>query len=111
MGRIPLVYEGISQLVSLAPVFASVLLSQIISNVPTALLLSGFTDQWNALIVGTNLGGLGTLIASMASIISFKLITTEGLVGRKEYLKTFTWYNAVFLIILLLFYGALRVLG
>ena len=111
MGRIPLVYEGISQLVSSAPVFASVLLSQIISNVPTALLLSGFTDQWSALIVGTNLGGLGTLIASMASIISFKLITTEGLVGRKEYLKTFTWYNAVFLIILLLFYGVLRVLG
>ena len=111
MGRIPLVYEGISQLVSSAPVFASVLLSQIISNVPTALLLSGFTDQWGALIVGTNLGGLGTLIASMASIISFKLITTEGLVGRKEYLKTFTWYNAVFLIILLLLYGALRVLG
>ena len=44
--------------------------SQVISNVPTALLLSGFTENVKALIVGTNLGGLGTLIASMASLIS-----------------------------------------
>ena len=49
---------------------AGVLASQVISNVPTALLLSGFTENVKALIVGTNLGGLGTLIASMASLIS-----------------------------------------
>ena len=45
---------------------ASVIMSQVISNVPAALLLSNFTQQWELLIVGTNLGGLGTLIASMA---------------------------------------------
>ena len=50
------------------------LASQIMSNVPVALLLSGFTDNYRALIVGTNIGGLGTLIASMASLISFKYI-------------------------------------
>ena len=47
------------------------------SNVPAAILLSGFTDQYQALIIGTNLGGLGTLIASMASLISFKYMVRE----------------------------------
>lgn len=107
MGRIPLIHELVSQLIGTAPVLASVVLSQVISNVPAALLLSGFTDQWQALIVGTNIGGLGTLIASMASIISFKLITTEGLVKRGEYLRTFTFYNVVFLVLLLLFYAGI----
>ena len=105
MGRIPLIHEVVSQLVDTAPVIASVVLSQVISNVPAALLLSGFSDQWGALIIGTNLGGLGTLIASMASIISFKLVTAEGLVKRSAYLKTFTWYNVIFLAALLVFYG------
>lgn len=107
MGRIPLIHDLVSQLIGTAPVLASVVLSQVISNVPAALLLSGFTDQWQALIVGTNIGGLGTLIASMASIISFKLITTEGLVKRGEYLRTFTFYNVVFLVLLLLFYAGI----
>lgn len=111
MGRIPVIHDGIAQLVGIAPVVASALLSQIISNVPAALLLSGFTDQWQALIIGTNIGGLGTLIASMASIISFKLITTEGLVSRSAYLRTFTLYNVVFLFILLVFNAGLSVLG
>lgn len=105
MGRIPLIHEVVSQLVDTAPVIASVVLSQVISNVPAALLLSGFSDQWGALIIGTNLGGLGTLIASMTSIISFKLVTAEGLVKRSAYLKTFTWYNVIFLAALLVFYG------
>ncbi len=53
------------------------LTSQVISNVPAALLLSGFTTQWKPLIVGCNLGGLGTLIASMASLISYKMVARE----------------------------------
>ena len=56
---------------------ASVIMSQVISNVPAALLLSNFTQQWELLIVGTNLGGLGTLIASMASLISYKQIAAR----------------------------------
>ena len=55
-----------------APV--AMLTSQVISNVPTALLLSGFTSQWQALMIGCNLGGLGSLIASMASLISYKVV-------------------------------------
>ena len=55
----------------------AVLASQIISNVPTALLLSGFTNKISLLIIGTNLGGLGTLIASMASLISYRQIAQE----------------------------------
>lgn len=58
-------------------VLTAVFASQVMSNVPAAILLSGFTDQYEALIIGTNLGGLGTLIASMASLISFKYIARE----------------------------------
>lgn len=111
MGRIPVIHDVVSQLIGAVPVLASVLVSQVISNVPAALLLSEFTDQWHALIVGTNLGGLGTLIASMASIISFKLITTEGLVKRGVYLRTFTMYNVVFLLLLLILYAVLAYTG
>ena len=55
------------------PLLASALASQIISNVPAAVLLSGFTDNWRALMLGTDIGGLGTPIASLASLISFRL--------------------------------------
>ena len=62
----------------------AVLASQIMSNVPAALLLSGFTDNYRALIVGTNIGGLGTLIASMASLISFKYIDKRKQESERE---------------------------
>ena len=80
----------------------AVLSSQIISNVPAALLLSGFTDDWHALIIGCNLGGLGTLIASMASLISYKIIAKEYPDQRRKYLATFTLSNIVFLAVLCL---------
>lgn len=111
MGRVPLIHDVVSQLINTMPVVASVLLSQVISNVPSALLLSGFTDQWNALIIGTNIGGLGTLIASMASIISLKLVTAEGFVKRGVYLRTFTLYNLIFLALLLVIYFGLSCAG
>lgn len=79
----------------------SVLTSQIISNVPAALLLSGITIQWKALIVGCNLGGLGTLIASMASLISYKIVAKEYPSQCKKYFATFTLYNVCFLAVLL----------
>ncbi len=71
--------------------------SQIISNVPAAILLSGFTDNIKELLVGVNLGGLGTLIASMASLISFKLIAKENISSGK-YILIFTAVNIVFLV-------------
>ena len=81
----------------------AVLASQIMSNVPAALLLSGFTGNYRALIVGTNIGDLGTLIASMASLISFKYIAKENRNLRGKYLGIFTVSNIVFMLLLYFF--------
>ena len=83
---------------------AAVLSSQVISNVPAALLLSGFTDKWESLIIGTNLGGLGTLIASMASLISYKQIAQEYPRWKGKYFACFTVANIGMLAILLAAY-------
>ena len=79
----------------------AVVTSQVISNVPAALLLSGFTSQWESLIVGCNLGGLGTLIASMASLISYKFFAEKYPDQRRRYLGVFTLYNLAYLALLL----------
>lgn len=100
MARVPAVHEALSTLVGIAPFCAAVGSSQVISNVPAAVLLSGFTNNWTALIVGTNLGGLGTPIASMASLISLKIATASGLVGKRHYLTVFTAWNVAFLAVL-----------
>ncbi len=77
-------------------VFAGILSSQVFSNVPAAILLSGFTQNAKALLIGVNLGGLGTLIASMASLISFKFLAKEK-IGTTRYLFIFTLLNLLFL--------------
>ena len=82
-------------------VFVSVLASQVTSNVPASILLSGFTDNFRALIIGTNLGGLGTLIASMASLISYRQIANEVPAEKGHYFAMFTISNVVFLAILM----------
>lgn len=74
LGRIPAFASWLSAALSGREILISVLASQVMSNVPAALLLSGFSNNVPALIVGTNLGGLGTLIASMASLISYRQI-------------------------------------
>lgn len=85
--------------------FASLGLSQIISNVPAALLLSNFTENSKILLAGVNVGGLGTIVASLASVISYKLYQKADIpLEKKEpFLKTFTIYNVIFLIILIFF--------
>ena len=80
----------------------AILASQVMSNVPAAILLSGFADNYTSLIIGTNIGGLGTLIASMASLISFKYIAKENPHLRGKYFTLFTVANILFLAILLL---------
>ncbi|MCF0228321.1 MAG: citrate transporter [Parasporobacterium sp.] len=97
MGRIPAVHDFIAGIVAGREVITSVVSSQVISNVPAALLLSGFTDNYTGLITGTNLGGLGTIIASMASLISFKYAAAEPGVSKGKYLLHFTIANVVFL--------------
>lgn len=80
----------------------SVLTSQVISNVPAAMLLSGFTGNYRALIYGVNIGGLGTLIASLASLISYKLYAACEGAEKGKYMAVFTIYNALFLGVLLI---------
>ena len=77
-----------------------VLVSQVISNVPAAMLLSGYSSDLRELIVGVNIGGLGTLIASMASLISYKQVAGQYPGQRKRYLQLFTLCNVIFLLIL-----------
>ena len=78
----------------------AVIASQVISNVPAALLLSGFTENITALIIGTNLGGLGTLIASMASLIGYKNVTRKYPDKKGRYLAVYSAVNVLFLIVL-----------
>ncbi len=101
MGRVPAFRNLLQSFMEGNEVLTAVISSQVISNVPAALLLSGFTENVKALILGTNLGGLGTLIASMASLISYKYIVKEGRCSKGAYFGYFTVANVVFLLILL----------
>lgn len=101
MGQIEAVRELLAKLIDGRELLVAVLSSQVVSNVPAALLLSGFTDNYNALIIGTNLGGLGTLIASMASLISYKQFVNAYPEEKGRYFRYFTVMNVVFLTILL----------
>lgn len=77
------------------------LTSQVISNVPAAILLSQFTDDYPALLVGVNIGGAGTLVASLASLITFREYTkhVKGQTGR--FLALFSAVSFGFLAVLL----------
>ena len=97
MKQISLVHELISKLLVHHEVLMGIGASQIISNVPAAILLSGFTDDYSALLIGVNLGGLGTLIASPASLISFKFYTNSNGNDTRRFLGIFTLYNVIFL--------------
>ena len=107
IGRMEAVTGTLSGLVSRNPVPAAILSSQIISNVPAAMLLSAFTKDGKALIIGTNLGGLGTLIASMASLITYRFHASfsknnkdNGNGIQENYILNFTWINIAALLLL-----------
>lgn len=97
MKQISLVHELISELLVHHEVLMGIGASQIISNVPAVILLSGFTDDYSALLIGVNLGGLGTLIASLASLISFKFYANSNGSDTRRFLGIFTLYNVIFL--------------
>lgn len=100
IGRIGAFNEWMQNIVTGREIMVSAAASQIMSNVPAAILLSGFTDNIQGLIVGTNIGGLGTLIASMASLISFRYVAgTDRSCGK--YLAVFTISNLVFLAVMM----------
>ena len=104
MKNIPVISDFLNSAVSNREVYVSVAASQLVSNVPAAMLLSGFTDNFKGLIIGTNIGGLGTIIASMASLISYKFYCKISGSNQRMYMGKFTVVNLIFLAVLLVFY-------
>ena len=100
MGRIDYISDFFGTVLTNREFAIGVILSQFISNVPATLMLSGFTSNYTSLLVGVNVGGLGTLIASMASLISFKAYTKEFPGNTGKYFGMFTIANIIFLIVL-----------
>ena len=103
LARVEAVNTLLRRLIAGHELLSGILTSQVISNVPAALLLSGFTDQADALILGVNIGGLGTPIASLASLISMKLYSHAEHARTWRYLAVFLIVN---LVLLLLLYAA-----
>ena len=103
LGRIDGVRAFLQTLLSADTLITSVGTSQVISNVPAAVLLSGFTDDWKELLAGVNIGGLGTPVASLASLITLKLYLKSDGAKIFKFLAVFTVANVVGLAILLTF--------
>ena len=103
MGRIEAVRDFFSYLLNINTLVFSAMSCQVISNVPSAILLSQFTDNYRELLLGVNIGGAGTLIASLASLITFKEYTKQDPKHTIGYLVKFTAFNFAFLIILIIF--------
>jgi transporter, YbiR family len=100
LARIDSVADAIRRLMRCREYLTSLLTSQVISNVPAALLLSGFTDRSHALLLGVNVGGLGTPIASLASLISMKLYAHSEHASLGRFLAEFSAVNVAFLLLL-----------
>ena len=100
MARIEVVRNIFSMLLEKSTLLISILSCQFISNVPSAILLSQFTDNYPELLLGVNIGGVGTLIASLASLITFREYTTHNPEKTRHYIKVFTIFNMAFLIVL-----------
>ena len=105
--RVDVVVTTLDKIVDGHEFILSALLSQILSDVPVALLLSAMSDTYEGLkgiIIGTNIGAVGTLIASMASLISFKLYSNTENSSKGKYIFQFTLVNYVYLGLLIAFH-------
>ncbi len=100
LARLPAVNAFFSSFLEKDPLLVSVLSCQFISNVPSAILLSRFTTNYPALLLGVNIGGTGTLIASLASLITFSEFKILYPKDTKKYLAVFAIANTAFLVIL-----------
>ena len=100
LARIDAVDALLRRLLAGREYLVGVLTSQVISNVPAALLLSGFTDNARALLLGVNVGGLGTPIASLASLIGLKLYSRSEGARPGRFLAEFTVVNLALLLLL-----------
>ena len=102
MARIEVVRQLFSWLLGKSTLLMSVLSCQVISNVPTAILLSQFTENYRELLLGVNIGGVGTLISSLASLITFREYTSHNPGRTGYYIRYFSLFNFGFLLILTL---------
>lgn len=100
MRHIEVISNAIQKLIEGKEMLMAVFTSQVISNVPAVMLLSGFTNKYKELLIGSNIGGLGTLIASMASLISYKFYANTKEANKGSYIRKFTIYNLIGLFIL-----------
>jgi len=103
IGRIEAIEVFLSSVVNGHELVVGALASQVISNVPASILLSGFSDRYMLLAIATDIGGIGTMIASMANLISFKQYSTLEDAKIGKYIGTFTLINFAFLIVMLAF--------
>lgn len=101
LSELEIIRESVRRFLEGRVVLAGALTSQVISNVPAALMLSGFTEEGTKLLLGVNIGGLGTLIASMASLISYKYYKKTKDADGRQYFLCFTFLNVLMLGILL----------
>ncbi len=111
MARMPVLAEWLTSIMSGNELLASAGLSQVISNVPAAVLLSHFTDNWQGLLIGVNIGGAGTLVGSLASLITvqhfisakrvFPSLRDDGTLSTGRFLVLFSALNLLFLFVLL----------
>lgn len=99
MARIEVVRSFFSYLLGLNTLLFSVLSCQVISNVPSAILLSQFKDNYASLLIGVNIGGVGTLISSLASLITFREYCAHNPHGAGKYITIFSAFNFAFLFI------------
>lgn len=110
MARIDVIRLFFDNLLNKSTLLFSVLSCQVISNVPSAILLSQFTENYKDLLVGVNIGGVGTLISSLASLITFREYVKNNPGKTKYYIKMFSLFNFAFLLILTGFMTLLKVL-
>ncbi len=111
IARVDTVKDFVSEILTERELIVSVVLSQVISNVPAAVMLSGFTDNGKELLLGVNLGGLGTIIASLASLISFQYYKASEGAKSLRYMGVFTVVNVALLAVLLGFTAIVRSMG
>ncbi len=100
MARIEIVRDFFSVLLQKSTLLWSIFSCQVISNVPSAILLSQFTSNYQDLLVGVNIGGVGTLISSLASLITFREYVRHNPTKTKYYISLFSAFNFAFLFIL-----------
>ncbi len=101
IGAVDSVRELLSGLLEKNALLTTAAASQVISNVPAAVLLAGFTEDWRGLLAGSNIGGMGTVIASLASLISYKIYAASPGAKGGRYIAVFTLVNVIGLAILL----------